>query len=79
MRPDSPNFKDGRIASITSTSDYVTIKISVSSVEGGELTMDISPNPEGWIHLHFSGLGDKVIEAKSTSANGVDVFVSKRK
>jgi hypothetical protein len=78
MRPDSPHFKDGRIEEVQTTADYVTMKISCAKVEGGELTVGVNPLPEGWIHLHFSGLGDKVIKAKSASANGVDIFVSKR-
>lgn len=75
MKATSPNFRDGRIEEVRTTADYITMKISCAKVEGGELTMDISSNAEGWIHLHFSGLGGKKIMSANQSANGLDIFV----
>jgi len=75
MNIDSPNFRDGRIEEVQTTADYVRMKISCAKVEGGELTLDISSNTDGWLHIHFSGLGSKRIRIANQSANGVDIFV----
>ena len=75
MNTNSPYFRDGRIEEVRTTADYITMKISCAKVEGGELTMDISSNADGWIHLHFSGLGSKKIEVANQGFNGLDVFV----
>ena len=75
MNKTSPNFRDGRIEQVTATADYVDMRILCAAVEGGELTVSICPHPDGWIYIHFSGLGDKIINTSRTSANDVDIRV----
>lgn len=75
MNKDSKNFRDGRIEEVTTTPDCVKMKMSCAAVESGELTVEFTTHPEGWIHIHFSGLGGKVVKTVQTAANGVDVMV----
>lgn len=70
------NIRDGIIEKTVVEQSSVCMKIDCASVESGELTMEVSILPHGRIHLHFSGLGDKVIKTVGTSANGVDVLVT---
>lgn len=69
-----PN-RDGKIGKPTIGQDWIETKIACSAVEGGELTIYISPHPNGWIHMHFSGLGSKVIKTVQTTDNGIDIYV----
>ena len=76
MDKNSPNYRDGRIEEVTSCADWLKFKVLCSTVESGYLTIEISPNPKGVFHIHFSGLGDKVVGTVQTCANGVDIMVS---
>ncbi len=75
MNKNSPNFRDGRIEEVTSTPDCVKLKMLCKAVESGELTVEINSHAEGWLHIHFSGLGGKVVKTVQTAANGVDIMV----
>jgi hypothetical protein len=75
MKSTSPYFKDGRIEEVRTTADYVRMKISCAKVESGELIVDVSSNADGWVHLHFSGLGSKKISVDNQFANAVDIFI----
>lgn len=75
MNKDSKNFRDGRIEEVTSTPDCVKLKMLCKAVESGELTVEINSHAEGWLHIHFSGLGGKVVKTVQTQANGVDIMV----
>lgn len=75
MNKDSKNFRDGRIEEVTSTPDCVKLKMLCKAVESGELTVEINSHAEGWLHIHFSGLGGKVVKTVQTAANGVDIMV----
>jgi hypothetical protein len=80
MNINSPHFSDGRIDETQITSDYVTLKIACAAVESGELVMMISPQPNGRIHFHFSGLAEKFLSlpVSEKSANEFVVEVVKK-
>ena len=78
MDKTNSNFRDGRIEEVLSTADFVKMKMSCSAVEGGQLTITLSPHPSGWVYVHFSGLAGKNILVKNSSANSFDILVEER-
>lgn len=73
MNPSNPNFREGRIEQVESTSGWVKVKILTEHVERNYVTVELTPRYDGGINIHFSGLGSKSIDCKGFGSNMIDI------